>query len=313
MRTSGIVSVALGVLVLVLIVANIQRHKLGKQPGHDPFTRQRKIVGFYHLGVMYSWKDVMQDQFDQLNSSGLLQETEMLYVGILSNISGIEKEVIDIVHHYDPQVKIQIEVNETFDLYEVLTLHALYDFCRSHSDYFAYYFHSKGTSSSSKSFKYKSGVYWRNEMQHFLFNSWRHIYDLLSSNIVEVVGVNYFCHPHHHFQGNFWWTACDLMQTHRPPRPKAVADKANLFRYNDEAWILDLYNQHAVRVAECFHDRTIRYLEIPNNTYWNHMMSLDCSDPTIIGLGDIEPYKICLEDYIPSIPCFTSECVPYPE
>jgi len=97
------------------------------------------------LGVKYEWQEVMHEQFSQLNGSGLLRETQTLYIGILcklltevvieknfdtslsndDNISladrdRIEEEVKDIVRYYDSEVKIEMTVNSNFGMIPTL-------------------------------------------------------------------------------------------------------------------------------------------------------------------------------------------------
>eukprot|EP01102_Stenamoeba_stenopodia_P022450 TRINITY_DN9353_c0_g1_i2.p1 TRINITY_DN9353_c0_g1~~TRINITY_DN9353_c0_g1_i2.p1 ORF type:complete len:331 (+),score=52.21 TRINITY_DN9353_c0_g1_i2:110-1102(+) len=228
-------------------------------------SNKHKIVGFYHLGPTHSWKEIMDEQMQYLYDEGLLEATKTLNIGIAaddpSNATAIKPEVFEVLQKYTND----LEKIETFwviqELFEFDTLALLYAHCKENTQDFVYYFHSKGTSTDKTKMKYQLAIPWRRVMQHFLFTRWKEVYQFLKKG-TDVVGVNYFCLPHPHFSGNFWWASCKYLNNHNPPRDGDDLARWNQSwpqRYYDEAWLLNVRPGETVKLVETYHDPSHRY------------------------------------------------------
>jgi hypothetical protein len=156
-----------------------------------------KIAVFYHVYQAGNWRDVFNEQFGAIESSGLLDSAEFVHLGI----NGTE------LFNYN---KVKSVINPNQHMEETETLKSLLDFSQNNSDYKVLYLHTKGV---NKHIKLMDD--WRKMMNYFCIERWEECVDLLDS--YDAIGCNYFedtwLGHYPHFSGNFWWSTTDYIKT----------------------------------------------------------------------------------------------------
>src|SRR5262245_41021321 len=119
-------------------------------------AKSTPIFGFAHIAAVNGWKDIVVEQFEKLDQSGLLAKTSRCFV----SVAGPEANV------YSPtSAKIEVVNRHTsFDEYELPALRHLQQFCRCRNC-LVYYIHTKGVFSGQQS---PTVVDWRRLMEYFI-------------------------------------------------------------------------------------------------------------------------------------------------
>eukprot|EP00284_Hemiselmis_tepida_P006346 CAMPEP_0174922580 /NCGR_PEP_ID=MMETSP1355-20121228/5976_1 /TAXON_ID=464990 /ORGANISM="Hemiselmis tepida, Strain CCMP443" /LENGTH=292 /DNA_ID=CAMNT_0016168181 /DNA_START=86 /DNA_END=965 /DNA_ORIENTATION=+ len=235
-----------------------------------PFS---KIVGFYHVGLMGVWLDIVDAQLEHLRSSGLLQHSSALHITLAGNKS-LFKRAYPILEKFNQHGALHAHFEEDLRKFELPTMQRLYDHCRKNPQDFVYYFHSKGASKSPGRAFFRTQE-WRLVMEHFLFDRWHDCVSGLKRNQSKwACGIKYY-DPCPHFSGNFFWAACHYVSQRIPPtqkRPKDLYRPPKCFmrthhllegRYYAEGWLLDSRDPAHLpmrnHIINCFEDGVNHY------------------------------------------------------
>jgi hypothetical protein len=161
---------------------------------------------FYHVFADGDWEIPATEHFEELRVSGLLDELDGIYLGVVGSRENRRKVKRTLRHH------VTVEAGEGW---EQVTLNKLHDFCQT-DDGVVLYAHTKGAWSRGELAKV-----WRVSMTHDVVTRWREcVYALekvqcagpfwLRSNMPEHSGHESF------FAGNFWWARSDYVRTLEP-------------------------------------------------------------------------------------------------
>lgn len=147
----------------------------------------------YHVALMGNWKNVVDQQFDLLNKTGLSSESltivavgqDQRSLALLAKKKGIKPR--DII------------TNQSLEIYESLALRVAQIHAITHPNDVILYFHTKGVSDPENQNKIRH----RRLMEWQLLFPWRTHRDDLIADKYDVVGTCYWEEPSH-FVGNFW-------------------------------------------------------------------------------------------------------------
>ena len=199
---------------------------------------------FIHVCMIENWKDILNNQIENIKKSGLYDIAHKIHLGILGDI---ENEFFNEIFKDD---KFDIlYIDKRVELYEIHTINYIKYFCDNiSSEIYILYIHTKGVRNAGNKETIKS---WRLMMEYFLVNKYKEcinylsIFDTLGSNI-----VNSFCcnkefsriNENHtfHYSGNFWWSKKSYIDKLNYINLDLTKNSINT-RYKAENWILSNY------------------------------------------------------------------------
>jgi hypothetical protein len=165
-----------------------------------------RLSHFYHVYADGDWLTPATEHFEKLRVSGLLDELDGIYLGVVGSRENRRKVKRALRHH------VTVEADEGW---EQVTLNKLRDFCQT-DDGVVLYAHTKGAWSQSELAKV-----WRVSMTHDVVTRWRECVYALEK--VQCAGPFWLRsdmpeHSEHEsfFAGNFWWARSDYVRTLEP-------------------------------------------------------------------------------------------------
>ena len=201
-----------------------------------------QINGFMHVATMGNWRDVVDEQFALIKSSGLSDASEMIYVGLAGDGELTLPKGFSLLCQ-----------SPRLDIFEYETLSHIWK--HSHNnDGLAWYIHTKGVSKTAEEWDRNKQLYrdilrieslemlqkheqeWRRYMQHFVLKSHRRCVEALQE--CDVVGASWRETPCPHFSGNFWWARTSYLRG--LCEPHELSSTANVFgdgRGGAEFWL----------------------------------------------------------------------------
>ncbi len=174
------------------------------------------IAIVYHVYCVNDWKSVVDRQLCRLQSSGLYDSAEILWV--TAHGSSDKRLELDEIFKKYPKFKIEWHKN---NVYEYPGIKKVYDLGRAHSNLKILYLHAKGVSNKYKKVdnpnviseqKVKSISQWVECLEYFLIDNWREC--LVKLGQYDNVGVT--CNNGWYW-GNFWWTQSKHIERKLPP------------------------------------------------------------------------------------------------
>ena len=179
----------------------------------------KPIAHFYHLYVDGHYEQPLDEHMFALESSGLLDELDEFFVGLVGSPENREKA---------KKVVPGVIVAEADSGWEQVTLSVLHEYSHD-NDWFVFYAHTKGAWSNNEMAKQ-----WRVSMTHNTVNKWQECVEALTR--VDAAGPYWLLsnEPEHEehdhfFAGNFWWARSDYIRT------LPLISVSN--RYQAEGWI----------------------------------------------------------------------------
>jgi hypothetical protein len=165
-----------------------------------------RLSHFYHVFADGDWEIPATEHFEELRVSGLLDELDGIYLGVVGSRENRRKVKRALRHH------VAVEAVEGW---EQVTLNKLRDFCQT-DDGLVLYAHTKGAWSQSELARV-----WRVSMTHDVVTRWRECVYALEK--VQCAGPFWLksWEPEHadhesFFAGNFWWARSDYVRTLEP-------------------------------------------------------------------------------------------------
>ena len=163
------------------------------------------IYGFYHIGTLSYWKDIVSSQIEKLQTSGLYDQTEKIFYSVHGIDYKLDLEKAERIHYRDklPLDKCQVE-------YPILNY--MREFCKE-TECLIWYIHTKGNS-HPPDLKERMEA-WRNYMEYFVIHHHESCQELLYNTNewqgppgegYDAVGTDLSSLPSRHFSGNFWWS-----------------------------------------------------------------------------------------------------------
>lgn len=192
---------------------------------------QKKVYGFWHICMINHFLDIAAEQLTLINSSGLYDKCEAIYVGCVGGIQELEK--LKLLFSNYPKIRIQTHKTD-LQQYEFPTLRLLEAKAKERNEkpFYAFYIHSKGVTYPNEPHRH-GGDMFRAFLNHFIINKWE---DCLSGLIdgKDVSGAGFIPEGNYpkHFRGNFWWADSDYIKTLPPIDGHDLTN-----RYNAEFWI----------------------------------------------------------------------------
>ncbi|NPD91653.1 hypothetical protein [Xylanibacter muris] len=171
----------------------------------------KKIYGFYHAYCMCEkWEKLVEEQLEHLVSSGLYDNIDCLFTGILISQKDMEK-LEKLLSKYS-KVKI-LYTDDDSSLLEFKTLMEMQK--KSYEEtFFGFYFHTKGITWLNTDPKiYSVGNSWRLMNEYFLFDKWKLAVETLQQG-ANLYGTNYqkiFNDKFRLIGMNFFWFKSDYV------------------------------------------------------------------------------------------------------
>lgn len=205
----------------------------------------RRIVIFWHICELNNWKEVVEDQYGKLLSSGLLDRCSDVYVTFL----GSYESNIDWLVSKNAKINLK-NYSDNLAHFERLCLNDLGSWSKE-NDSLVFYFHTKGVSKIQQ----KENVWaWRNMLEHFLINdhgeciSFLEQYDTVGGNLCDIGNDMHDGSPLQiakethkmHYSGNFWWSKTEYL-SRLPPIPESIPLEKDVNYWICERWILQPY------------------------------------------------------------------------
>ena len=196
-----------------------------------------KIYGFYHILCSNDWKNVVSEQVDAMQKSGLYDLLNKVHVCVITeNVEDIHY----LTDYFPEKFEIVIQSNNRKE-YEYPILQYLYRKSNS-EDFLCFYFHTKGVSYSEKQKRMKTGQKsWRTLMDYFIFEKHNLAIHALQDGYSCYGSLPQTVKNYTFFMGNFWWSSSKYINTLVEPSPRcALMDDAELEgndRMYAEHWI----------------------------------------------------------------------------
>ena len=203
------------------------------------------IIIFWHICELSNWKNVVNEQFDILKTSKLLEECDSIQIGYLGNIDNIQWLL-----NYSYKIKLLNTCIEKCH-YERLTINSMVDFISNMTDNIKIlYIHSKGVTRAPHD---NSINLWREHMQYFLITKYKEIlpyldeYDAVGCTVInngnrsQKIDNETHCL---HFSGNFWWSRSEYIK-----KMKKLSNTPNNMKRNNTFWLCERWILH--RAPDC--------------------------------------------------------------
>ena len=170
------------------IQESFQGSHLYRIPALVQEAAQRRVIVFYHIAAMNSWREVVEGQLSRLVFSGLYDRADTVFCGITAPSQTILVEAIRLVTGFGAKIKVLEQVVNSTE-YERLTLHRIRE--NTVATDAILYFHSKGVSSKPQGQKRKAEKsHWRFIMEYWLMG--KHALCIEALDTFDVVGVASF-------------------------------------------------------------------------------------------------------------------------
>ncbi len=195
------------------------------------------MILFYHIAVIHDTQSIIDRQFNNLKSSGLLDDLEYIYITILGDAEAIKIPI-------ELESKANVMYSEDLGYYENITINRIVDSVPSFSSNKAlFYMHTKGSSHKGNMREYSNS--WSKAMEFFCIEHYSQCIHNLED--YDTCGIFWSPYHHHHYQGNFWWANTDYLktlpkltpETSLKNNPLSELDKNHgILRHDAELWVL---------------------------------------------------------------------------
>lgn len=226
------------------------------------------IYGFQHICTIGNWEDVVLEQWQKIQDSGLYDWMQVLNCGVIGQRElNLTDEKIQVIH-----------TSPKIEEYEFRTLAFLHNFCKGNRGARVFYIHTKGVSNPRN----RSKQDWRCLMEYFIIEQFRLCLHELKK--VDIVGINWREGPYKritpHFSGNFWWARASYIASLPAPVGNSRFD-AEFWIGKGNPWVAELFNSGIRHHAKIFpedryrdQEHRVKYFkvrdgkscEIPKNT-----------------------------------------------
>lgn len=170
-----------------------------KQSVAEYLRAQVKV--FYHVACMGNWKEVFDEQVQQLKQNGFYK-IDLTVLGTENDLTALQ----DICARYKVKTNIIFHA-EDLTYFEKPAILAIEEYARKNEHGYILYLHSKGVSNPEDGTKVK----WRRLMMKELVQNWE--YCMLQLPNYDAIGVNWReMYPTSHFCGNFWYASVKYLR-----------------------------------------------------------------------------------------------------
>ncbi len=205
-------------------------------------TTSLPIYGIYHIYCDGKWEEMVREQMERLQGSGLLAVSEKLYISCIAKSEEDIERLKQILSEYGGEKVAFVSLSTDPTRYEFPALDYMYEKSQK-EDFLFYYFHTKGITYQSLSADdreyvgfVRKIVAWRRMMEYFLMNKWK-----TAVNTLDAGYDTYGCYLFPPFKekmyaGNFWWARSTYFRT----LPFLDEDTKLHNRFMAEEWLLSL-------------------------------------------------------------------------
>lgn len=180
--------------------------------------KKEKIHIVYHIATINNWEEVVREQVETLELSGLGDACDSLTVTVVGQGIGKVDKLFYNLSFYS-KVKI-IFASHNLRQYEFPGIEMVQQIARNDPNAKILYFHSKGVTHFNRSTEQAARL-WRRYMEYFVIEHWEDCVDALDE--VDLCGVDWTISTSGlpFFAGNFWWaraqyiTTCHLEKNNR--------------------------------------------------------------------------------------------------
>lgn len=180
----------------------------------------------YHCFLVKKWKELVLEQLDRLNSTGLLSKADKVYC-IVVDVDNNRDEFSKLIAPY-PNIEVIFYRENQYELFAITKVWEL----GQSDDCNVMYFHTKGVFNDYEKYgkdklstsKINGIRDWRKMMEYFCIDKWQQNLSLL--NTVDMVGTT--CNGNW-WWGNFWWARSSYLKTINKPSGGS--------RWDYEAWV----------------------------------------------------------------------------
>ena len=233
------------------------------------FLREH-IKVFYHLACMGNWKQVCEEQLEQLERNGF-RNVDVTVLG--------EKEDVQRTQMICENIKLDARIifsSPQLTWFEMPALQAIEEYAKQNEGWILY-LQSKGVSNPSDETKVK----WRRLMMRELVENWENC--VLQLPRYDLVGVNWRdMPPVSHFCGNFWYASTAYLRKlanfndyYQNPRFQ-IWDAINHKRLGCEFWIGSAIEKPNVLSLFC------RNIDFCNHEYWRDKFRLEKYEKNLV-------------------------------
>jgi hypothetical protein len=183
------------------------------------------IVGFIHVCMINDWADILTEQINIMQESGLYDKMNVANVcclGLTAEKERLEEIIL-------PFGKLRLAGHsENLNEFEFFTLSFLQDVCKRSGEFYGFYIHSKGVSWPG----HEGGKYWRDYMNHYVLRKWELDFRFLNIGYdtcgVKLINKGWPLH----YSGNFFWFNTEYVKRLIPVTMMNLKD-----RFNAEMWV----------------------------------------------------------------------------
>lgn len=223
-----------------------------------------KVI-FWHICQLNNWKEVVEDQYQALLDSGLMDKIDKIFVTFLGD------NIRDIRWLLKKDKRIHLKNYSNYlGNFERLCLNDIGEWSKK-NDALVFYWHAKGVSKIA----HKENVWaWRKMLEHFLVYHHEaciqllNEYDTIGGNLCDVGNNMHDGSPlliknedhKMHYSGNFWWSKTEYLRD-LPPIPEKIPLDIEVNYWICERWILQPFPN--VRHKEFFRTEKNHYYDSP--------------------------------------------------
>ena len=171
----NIILISLVIIILVIII--IKKYNII----YETYSNEIPIIIYYHIAEIGDWENIVTEQLDLLNSSGLYKKCREIRIGFLGNRCNIIKFIKD---------KVKLVYHSTnIKEYEHPTINSLLKFAQHcNQEHYILYIHNKG--STKKMCNNINGqYYWRQLMNYWLIEKYQKCINNLNKSYLTC-GIN---------------------------------------------------------------------------------------------------------------------------
>lgn len=225
--------------------------------------RTDRIVIFWHICELNNWKEVVEDQYNSLFESGLLEKADCIHLTFL----GKSEDNINWLLSKNKKLNLKNYSNNICH-YERMCLNSLGEWSKKNKA-LVFYFHAKGVSKIHQ----KENVWaWRKMLEYYLIQNHNECifllneYDTVGGNLCDIGNNMHDGSPllisneNHkmHYSGNFWWSKTEYLSK-LLPIPESIPLEKDVNYWICERWILQPYPN--VKLKEFFRTEKQHYYD----------------------------------------------------
>lgn len=171
---------------------------------YDIIDKKKPIYVIYHIATIGRWKEIVEEQMNDLKESGLYDICEGIWYGC--NCKECPETLRTFFASYSKVKPLSNALIPDQKTYENGTINAMLDFLRDRDPGYVLYIHSKGVTAT-----HASQEDWRKYMMHWNVKKHKICTDILSRGF-NTAGVCYINNPFCAFYaGNFWWARSEYL------------------------------------------------------------------------------------------------------